>query len=58
MAATRSNSTNPPSMGTDKGPAWSPDGATIAFGRFIGATRETDVYVINPDGSGETNLTN
>ena len=58
--------------GSDPGPnsrtprAWAPTRGrrgrrmelTIAFGRFWGATRETDVYVINPDGSGETNLTN
>src|SRR5918995_944906 len=31
--------------------AWSPDGKKIAFSNII------DIYVINPDGSGKTNLT-
>jgi len=48
----------------DSGPAWSPDGSKIAFERVdpespegtLGHTPE--VYVMNADGSGQTNLTN
>jgi hypothetical protein len=36
----------------DADPAWSPEGTRIAF------ARDGDIYVINADGSGETNLTN
>ena len=40
-------------------PAWSPDGRQIAFVRFRSTSDEaTDIYVMNPDGSGQTNLTN
>jgi len=35
-------------------PAWSPDGRKIVFGGYSSG----DLYVINPDGSGLTNLTN
>lgn len=38
--------------GVEIGPAWSADGAKIAF------EREGDLFVINADGSGETNVTN
>jgi Tol biopolymer transport system component len=46
----------------DGGPAWSPDGRKIAFTRTSppgeGSGRpQSDVYVINVDGSGERNLT-
>ena len=37
--------------GNDTTPAWSPDGAQIAF------VRNSDLYVMNADGSGVTNLT-
>jgi tol-pal system beta propeller repeat protein TolB len=38
-------------------PAWSPDGSQIAF--FGGSDSEiTNVYVVNADGSGTTNITN
>jgi Bacterial Ig-like domain (group 2)/WD40-like Beta Propeller Repeat len=33
-----------------RSPAWSPDGSQLAFGR-------SDIWLINPDGSGATNLT-
>ena len=40
----------------DQFPAWSPDGAHIAFS----SQRDGDyeIYVMNADGSGQTNLTN
>jgi TolB protein len=47
----------------DGGPAWSPDGRKIAFQRTIppgegsGPPWQSDVYVINVDGTGERNLT-
>ena len=56
------NLTNNPAM--DSSPAWSPDGTRIAFG----TTRDTnwggepsandEIYVMNADGSGQTNVTN
>ena len=39
-------------LADDESPAWSADGAKIAF------FRECDIYVMNADGSGQTNLTN
>jgi len=47
---------------SDGGPAWSPDGRKIAFTRSHAPAEgrgpwESDVYVINVDGSGERNLT-
>jgi hypothetical protein len=41
--------------GNDQFPAWSPDGARLAFSR--GAPGSRDIYVVNADGSGETDLT-
>jgi Tol biopolymer transport system component len=46
--------TNAPSG--DSLPAWSPDGAKIAFQSLRDGNSE--IYVMNPDGSGQTNLTN
>ncbi|MFP4438894.1 MAG: DUF5050 domain-containing protein [Chloroflexaceae bacterium] len=48
---------------TDQGenffPSWSPDGTRIAFARSRARVDEApDIYLINPDGSGEVNLTN
>lgn len=45
-----------PSGPENKGPVWSPDGQRIYFL----STRDgnSEIYVINADGSGETNLTN
>lgn len=46
-------------------PRWSPDGTKIAFIRTVSAARapsglggQTDLFVINDDGTGEVNLTN
>jgi Tol biopolymer transport system component len=39
----------------DSSPAWSPDGAKIAFHSDRGGNYQ--IYVMNADGSGETNLT-
>ncbi len=40
----------------DVTPAWSPDGSKIAFAS--NRSGDYDIYVINPDGTGLTNLTN
>lgn len=45
------------SGGTNTFPNWSPDGRHIAFRKMIGETN-SEVFVANSDGSGETNLTN
>ena len=39
-----------------RNPSWSPDGTKIAFARSIGGP--DDIFVMNADGSGVTNLTN
>jgi len=51
--ATVTNLTNNPSI--DENPAWSPDGETIAFTSHRTGTNQ--VYVMNADGSGQTQLT-
>jgi hypothetical protein len=38
-------------------PAWSSDGSKIAFARRTGVGVDTDVYVMNADGTGATGLT-
>jgi Tol biopolymer transport system component len=43
------------SAGSNLGPAWSADGRRLAF--VSSRTTNADVYVINADGSGETQLT-
>jgi Tol biopolymer transport system component len=42
----------------DYSPRWSPDGDVIVFGRANGGGGGTDLYVMGPDGSNQTNLTN
>ena len=51
-----------PDPGADSDPVWSPDGRRIAFLRLRHPPRgpnwwEREVYVMNADGSGQTNLT-
>ena len=41
----------------DYSPRWSPNGARIAFERHS-VTQEPEIFVMNADGSGKTNLTN
>jgi uncharacterized protein (TIGR03437 family) len=43
--------------GDDTYPAWSPDGSSIAFVTNRGSS-DRDIYLMFPDGSGQTNLTN
>jgi Tol biopolymer transport system component len=38
-------------------PAWSPDGKRIAFTRWDAVTGSLDIYVMNADGTGRTQLT-
>ncbi len=43
-------------------PAWSPDGSKIAFRRYsaiggVGPWNPSDIWIINPDGTGQLNLT-
>ena len=48
------------STGAESGPAWSPDGKRIAFSRTNGGTgydTGADIFVVDADGSGETQLT-
>jgi len=40
----------------DDSPAWSPDGTKIAF--VTGRDGNREIYLMNPDGSGQVNLTN
>ncbi len=49
------NLTNDPAE--DYGPAWSSDGTTIAFTRFI-QTGHSEIWVMGADGSNPVNLTN
>ena len=46
--------TNP---GPDRNPDWSPDGTKIAFESQTAAHPRPNIYVINPDGTGRTRLT-
>ena len=47
----------------DRDPAWSPDGGSIAFTRWalgfgeVGSSPGQDIYVMNPDGTGQLRLT-
>lgn len=54
-------SMGPPTRLTDNDtndywPVWSPDGKRLAFYRILG--QQSDVFVMNADGSGQTNITN
>jgi Tol biopolymer transport system component len=43
---------------SDFDPAWSPDGKKIVFARIEPGSSHADLWVMNADGSGQTNLTN
>ena len=43
--------------GDDHAPTWSPDGSQIAFSRGAEDSAEQDIFVVNADGSGLTQLT-
>src|SRR5439155_7796575 len=42
----------------DELPVWSPDGSKILFDSFETSAFFTDLYVVDPDGSERTNITN
>jgi Tol biopolymer transport system component len=56
MDANGANAVQLTSISKDFGPAWSPDGTKIAFGSQRDGNSE--VYVMNANGSNQTNLTN
>src|SRR5207245_6248156 len=50
------------SLGNDSWPAWKPDGTRLAFQSYrtltpVGGKPQADIFVINVDGTGETQLT-
>ena len=47
-----------PASGINFGPSWSPDGSRIAFISIRTATFDSELFVMNADGSSQTNLTN
>jgi Tol biopolymer transport system component len=50
--------TNSSDNGASSGnPVWSPDGTSIAFVRFAPGSRDGDLYLMNPDGTGMRQLT-
>jgi Tol biopolymer transport system component/uncharacterized protein YjdB len=44
-------------QGFGSDPAWSPDGSQLAFVRSDSSYSSSDIWLIHPDGSGATNLT-
>jgi tol-pal system beta propeller repeat protein TolB len=42
----------------DRTPAWSPRGTAIVFTHYVPGSGNREIYTVNPDGSGQTNLTN
>jgi hypothetical protein len=55
ITVANSNGTGVHGVTTGVQPAWSPSGAKIAYSLTSGG--RTDVYTVNPDGTGATNLT-
>jgi Tol biopolymer transport system component len=47
-----------PVYGHDLGPSWSPDGTRIAFASGRDSLSNTELYVMNSDGSNQTRFTN
>src|SRR5262249_31550691 len=47
---------NPAGTPSDGDPAWSPDGSKIVFTRADNS--QTDLYTMNANGTGQTNITN
>lgn len=39
-------------------PTWSPDGSKIAFSAYPGVNQKEQIYIMGPDGSGKTKITN
>ena len=56
MNADGTNQVQLTTSSVDFNPAWSPDGSTLVFERQVNGP--TDLYTINVNGTGETNLTN
>lgn len=56
MNGVGSGLTNLTNGGHNESPAWSPDGSRIAWCKFVGQNLET--FVMNADGSDQTNLSN
>lgn len=46
-----------PLFGNDRTPVWSPDGSRIAFASTRDGLTDTELYVMNADGSNQTRLT-
>lgn len=44
-------------LGHDMGPQWSPDGRRVVFSRYLYSERNSDIYVMEPDGGNVTRLT-
>ncbi len=49
---------NPTRLADGFAPAWSPDGLKIAFARIPGGQSGRDIFLMNPDGSSVSNITN
>jgi len=47
----------PCATGDDFGPAWSPDGTKIAFAGGLDLDTDGEIYIVNVDGTGLTQVT-